>query len=307
MTRRYPVGIQTFSEIREGNYLYIDKTDLVWKLTNAAKYIFLSRPRRFGKSLLTTMLESYFAGRRDLFEGLNIMELEQDWQPYPVIHLDLSTAKKQSFDDELSDTLLFRLREYCKAYCIDSEKLSPGKCLESIISTAFAKDNSKVVILIDEYDAPLLDVLHEGEQLSSFKKVMQDKALKAGDADQAMREPQAILAGVPYVDGIKKKLAGAATRESFWEYSMYLILSMMNIYVLTQVHCWGGRIDMVVFASAATYVIEFKIGGTARQALEQIDTHSYADPFATAPKPVVKVGVLFDLDAWNIKEWVVSK
>ena len=97
MTRRYPVGIQTFSEIIRGGYVYVDKTDQVWQLTHYAKYIFLSRPRRFGKSLLTSTLESYFRGERELFEGLKIMELEQQWEQYPVIRLDISTAKAPGY------------------------------------------------------------------------------------------------------------------------------------------------------------------------------------------------------------------
>lgn len=91
--RKYPVGIQTFSRIVREGMVYVDKTDLVWQLANHAKYIFLSRPRRFGKSLLTSTLESYFRGEKELFEGLKIMSLEQEWVQYPVIHLDLSTVK----------------------------------------------------------------------------------------------------------------------------------------------------------------------------------------------------------------------
>ena len=86
MPRRYPVGIQTFSEIIKGGYVYVDKTDLIWNLAHEAKFVFLSRPRRFGKSLLTTTLDSYFKGQRELFEGLKIMELEQEWESRPVIH-----------------------------------------------------------------------------------------------------------------------------------------------------------------------------------------------------------------------------
>lgn len=91
--RRYPIGIQTFSEIIRNGYVYVDKTDLVWQLAHYAKYIFLCRPRRFGKSLLTSTLESYFQGEKDLFEGLKIMQMEQEWAQYPVLHLDLSGAK----------------------------------------------------------------------------------------------------------------------------------------------------------------------------------------------------------------------
>lgn len=88
--RRYPIGIQTFSRIIREGYIYIDKTDLIWQLAHYATYIFMSRPRRFGKSLLTSTLESYFQGERELFEGLKIMELEQEWTQYPVLHIDLS-------------------------------------------------------------------------------------------------------------------------------------------------------------------------------------------------------------------------
>ena len=107
--RRYPVGIQTFSEIRKGNYVYIDKTDLVWEMTRM-KYVFLSRPRRFGKSLLTTTLDSYFKGQKEYFEGLKIMALEKDWETYPVIHLDVSWAKNQLTTEDLKRCLLFMMK-----------------------------------------------------------------------------------------------------------------------------------------------------------------------------------------------------
>jgi len=96
--RKYPVGIQTFSEIRKGSYVYIDKTDLVWEMTRM-KYVFLSRPRRFGKSLLTTTLDSYFKGKKELFEGLKIMDLETEWEQYPVLHFDMSGARHLPVED----------------------------------------------------------------------------------------------------------------------------------------------------------------------------------------------------------------
>lgn len=99
--RKYPIGIQTFSEIIKKGYVYVDKTDLVWRLTNYAKFVFLSRPRRFGKSLLTSTLESFFCGEKELFEGLKVMVLETEWKQYPVIHLDLSGAKGQTSAEEL--------------------------------------------------------------------------------------------------------------------------------------------------------------------------------------------------------------
>ncbi|MCR5152614.1 MAG: AAA family ATPase [Prevotella sp.] len=110
--RKYPIGIQTFSEIIKGGYIYIDKTDLVWQMAHYAKYIFMNRPRRFGKSLLTTTLTSYFRGERELFEGLKIMPLEKEWAKYPVLHLDLSSAKNKETIEELRDALSFIMEPY---------------------------------------------------------------------------------------------------------------------------------------------------------------------------------------------------
>jgi hypothetical protein len=102
MMRKYPVGIQTFERIIKEGFVYVDKTDLVWQLAHYATFVFMSRPRRFGKSLLTSTLESYFKGDRELFEGLKIMELEKEWTQYPVIHLDLSVAKGQDSAEEFA-------------------------------------------------------------------------------------------------------------------------------------------------------------------------------------------------------------
>ena len=181
--RKYPIGIQTFSEIRKGNYVYIDKTDIVWNMVHEAKYIFLSRPRRFGKSLLSTTLDSYFQGRKDLFEGLKIMELEKEWESYPVIHLDLSEAKNQESSDGLRDALLLLLKPIVDDYGRDEDEKLPGALLKGLIRRAFRKTGKQVAVIIDEYDAPLLDVLHD-ERLKEFRIVMQEffQPLKASDA-----------------------------------------------------------------------------------------------------------------------------
>ncbi len=182
--RRYPVGIQTFSEIRKGGYVYVDKTDLVWKLTHDAKYIFLSRPRRFGKSLLTTTLDSYFQGRKDLFEGLKIMALEKEWENYPVIHVDLSAAKNQPDSIELQKTILFIMKPLIEEFGKDDDEQTPGKLLSGMIRRAYEKSGKQVAVIIDEYDAPLLEVLHEEERLPEFRRVMQEfyQPLKASEA-----------------------------------------------------------------------------------------------------------------------------
>jgi hypothetical protein len=133
------------------------------------------------------------------------------------------------------------------------------------------------------------------------------KALRKGDIDLAMREMQSYMAGIPYVEGFKQKLAEAATAEGFYEYTMYLIFSMLNVYVRTQVKCAGGRTDMVVWMPDTTYVFELKVNGTAQEALQQIDDKSYAIPYATDGRKVVKVGVKFNADTRTPEDWVISE
>ena len=171
--RRYPIGIQTFSEIIRGGYVYVDKTDLMWQLVNYAKFIFLSRPRRFGKSLLTSTLESYFQGERELFEGLKIMELEKDWQKYPVFHLDLSSAKHMP-PEQIREELWNLLTPYEKLYGENPKETTPGMRLGGLIERAYEKTGRQVAVIIDEYDAPLLDVLHEDTVLKEVREVMQE-------------------------------------------------------------------------------------------------------------------------------------
>lgn len=172
--KRCPVGIQTFSEIIKENYLYVDKTEYVYRMVYFdAKYFFLSRPRRFGKSLLTSTLHSYFEGRKELFKGLAIEQLEKDWTEYPVLHFDMSRAKH--VDKETLEAMLrFQLGEYEKIYGRNEEAIKINDRMTSLIQTAYKKTGRKVVVLIDEYDAPLLDVVHEEENLPILRNVMRN-------------------------------------------------------------------------------------------------------------------------------------
>ena len=129
------------------------------------------------------------------------------------------------------------------------------------------------------------------------------KALKQGDIDLAMRQMQAYLAGIPYVEGFKQKLAEAATKEGFYEYTFYLIFSMLNVYVRTQVKVAGGRVDMVVLMPDTIYVMELKTGDSAQHALDQIDARGYAKPYLTDGRRVVEVGIRFDIDKFTVEEW----
>ena len=498
--RKYPVGIQTFSEIIKENYIYVDKTDLVWELAHYAKFIFMSRPRRFGKSLLTSTLDSYFRGDRELFEGLKIMPLEKEWMRYPVLHLDLSVAKGQDNAEALRETLMWMMKPLTEVYGRENDETTPGKLLTGLVHRAMEKTGKQVVVIIDEYDAPLLDVLHNQSTLDTMRKVMQEfyvplkaneayikfcfitgitkfsqlsifstinnlvnvtldetyatlcgfteeelcttlwpdverlaeafkispeqmhdklkqqydgyhfaanspevynpfslltcflhrklknywfasesafdqptenmkdalpllyqsgyltikdydpdteayylaipnqevrvgyiygllptytglnsgdvqigfaakfwKALKQGDIDLAMRHMQSYLAGIPYVEGFKQKLAEAKTKEGFYEYTFYLIFSMLNVYARTQVKVAGARVDMVILMPDTIYVMELKVGDTARHALEQIETRGYAKPYVSDGRRVVKVGIRFDTDKHTVDEWEVEE
>ena len=183
LQRLYPIGIQTFSKIREGNYLYIDKTAYVYRMTHSASsYMFLSRPRRFGKSLLTSTLHSYFSGRKDLFHGLAMEKLEKEWTEYPVLHFDMSTAKHAD-SEQLLQELNLKLYGYEQIYGRLEEEVNPNQRLMGLIKRAYEQTGKKVVVLIDEYDAPLLDVVHERENLDVLRNIMRNfySPLKACD------------------------------------------------------------------------------------------------------------------------------
>lgn len=524
-TRRYPVGIQTFSEIIRGGYIYIDKTDLIWQLAHYAKFIFMSRPRRFGKSLLASTLESYFSGDKELFKDLKIMNLEKDWKKYPVLHFDLSSAKHLDCNG-VSQEIGLQLDEYEKIYGANPKETSIGMRLGGLIRRSSEKTGVQAVVLIDEYDAPLLDVLHDDDKLAEMREVLQefyqrlkslesnikfcfitgitkfsqlsifstlnnltnvtldpkfsaicgitedelttelwpdvenlakvykespeamhqrlknqydgyhfsenspevynpfsllksfmvqkigswwfesgtptflirqmqhfhtditslDKievpetsfdqptenmqdalsllyqsgyltikdyepltgaytlaipnmevrvgyvkgllptytglndgdvqlgfaakfwlALRKNDINLAMQHMQSYLASIPYVEGFKKKLADAATKEGFYEYTFYLVFSMLNVYVRTQVKVAGGRTDMVVFMPEVIYVIELKVNDNAENALKQINNNGYATPYLTDGRKVVKVGIRFNSDKHTIDEWKIEK
>ena len=230
---RYPIGIQTFERIISEGYVYVDKTDLVWQLAHTATYTFLSRPRRFGKSLLTTTLKSYFEGRRDLFEGLKIMSLEQEWKQYPVIHLDMSTAKNKRNAENLQQYLQRYISELLPDYPGDVQRL-PGEQLAGIIRRIFNETGEQVAVIIDEYDAPLLDVMHEQERLAPMKEVMQEfyQCLKACEG----------MIKFCFLTGITK----------FSQLSIFSTLNnIMNVSMMPQMVANSGIID--------TFLMLFKV------------------------------------------------
>ena len=518
--RIYPVGIQTFSDIINRGCVYVDKTDLIYKLTKKYKYVFLSRPRRFGKSLLSTTLHSYFAGEKDLFKGLAIEGLEKDWTEYPVLHFDMSTFKNCDLKD-LQSKFNFMLSQYESIWGKDPESETSGDRFKNLIISAKEQTGKPVIIIIDEYDAPLLDVLHNKDRLAETRTVMQEfyapikandeyirfafitgitkfsqlsifsainnltnismdpefaaicgitkeelattlsqdielmaehngvskeemkrmlqenydgyhftrnspdifnpfslmralasgeiedywfasgtstylinqmqrfktdvteldnvfafsssfdrptekmtdalpllyqsgyltikgydpltkgyflgipnkevraglmenllplytnlsdgtslgfaarfyQALVYGNIDKAMTLMKSYFASIPYPEGGKDVLADMQKNEYYYETVFYIMLSMMNIAVLTQVKSCRGRADAVMFSPHTIFVFEIKINKPAKEALAQIDEKGYMVPFEADERKLVKIGISFSTETRTIEDW----
>ena len=518
--RIYPVGIQTFSDIIKRGCVYVDKTDLIYKLTKKYKYVFLSRPRRFGKSLLSTTLHSYFAGEKDLFKGLAIEGLEKDWTEYPVLHFDMSTFKNCNLKD-LQSKFNYKLSEYESIWGKNPESETPGDRFKNLIISAKEQTGKPVIIIIDEYDAPLLDVLHNEDRLAEIRTVIQEfyapikandeyirfafitgitkfsqlsifsainnltnismdpefaaicgitkeeltttlsqdielmaehngvskeemarmlqenydgyhftrnspdifnpfslmralasgeiedywfasgtstylinqmqrfktnvteldnvfafsssfdrptekmtdalpllyqsgyltikdydpltkgyflgipnkevraglmenllplytnlsdgtslgfaarfyQALVYGNIDKAMKLMKSYFASIPYPEGGKDVLADMQKNEYYYETVFYIMLSMMNIAVLTQVKSCRGRADAVMFSPHTIFVFEIKINKPAKEALAQIDEKGYMVPFEADERKLVKIGISFSTETRTIEDW----
>ena len=179
----YPIGIQNFEKIREGGYIYVDKTAMIYDLVKSGTYYFLSRPRRFGKSLLLSTMEAYFKGKKELFKGLAIEESEKEWAGYPVLHLDLN-GKKYDSPQALTDNINYYLTLWDKELDTDTSSANDIEIrFKQIIDVACEKTGKKAVILIDEYDKPIVDNLGNPELADDFKKTLQGfySVLKAKD------------------------------------------------------------------------------------------------------------------------------
>lgn len=171
--RLYPLGIQTFSEIRRRDMLYVDKTEYVYRMASSGKFFFLSRPRRFGKSLLVSTFQSYFEGRKELFKGLAIEKLEHEWTEYPVLHFDMSGGKHLD-KEQLNRYLLSVLTENENRFGIKADAIDPNIRLMNLIKSLYQQTGKQVVVLIDEYDAPLLDVAHKDDNLIELRYIMRN-------------------------------------------------------------------------------------------------------------------------------------
>jgi hypothetical protein len=178
-TRLLPVGMQSFEKIRRGGYVYVDKTDFVWKIANEKQNNFLSRPRRFGKSLLTSTLKCYFEGKRDLFEGLKIMDLEKEWKPCQVFHFDFSGKNN---GEQLKSHLEGKILDY-EDLLGKSNYTNLNDRLVELMKKGAAKYAAPVAVLVDEYDAPLQHTLFDKEEHDRVRDVYTSffPALKTGE------------------------------------------------------------------------------------------------------------------------------
>ena len=180
--RKYPVGIQSFEKLREDGYLYVDKTALIYELVKNGTYYFLSRPRRFGKSLLVNTLKSYFEGRRELFSGLAIEQLETEWKQYPVFRFDFSTGKFET-RQMLQQAIDYKLSELEQQYGVPHEDWTPNIRMTRLIKAAYEQTGRQVVILVDEYDSAMLQHIDNEELQDGVRMEMRNLFSPIKEAD----------------------------------------------------------------------------------------------------------------------------
>ena len=265
----YPLGIQTFERIRKEDKLYIDKTEYIYHMTHTSgTYFFLARPRRFGKSLLVSTLQSYFEGKKDLFKGLAIEKLEQEWTGYPVLHFDMSGGKHME-KEQLERYLGFILENEERKWGIVHPQIDVNNRLTELINTAYEKSGKQVVVLVDEYDAPLLDVAHEEGKLDELRNVMRNfySPLK-------YREP--VLRFV-FLTGITK----FSQLSIFSELNNITLLSMNDDYAGI---CGITKEELLTQMSEDIAELAEKRGITKEQAIDKLKEH-YDGYHFTAESP----------------------
>ena len=433
--RKLPIGIQSFEYIRNQGFLYVDKTALIYKMATMGKPYFLSRPRRFGKSLLLSTIEAYFQGKRELFKGLAIEKLETDWLEYPVLHLDLNAEKYTSIE-ALTYILERHINGWEDTWGKDTRENSLSDRFIGVITRAYEKTGRQVVVLIDEYDKPLLQVFNDEKLQTEYLKTLKAFYGVLKSADRYLRfvfNPFSLLntlsfsrfgsywfqTGTPtflvellkqseydlrtLIDGVEMKESAFseyrvaennpipliyqsgyltikdyderfhlytlrfpndevkygfldfitpfytsvgdedngfyigkfvrelrsgdvesflerlrcffadfpyelnAKTERHYQVVFYLVFKLMGQFTGAEVRTARGRADAVVKTPDYIYVFEFKLDGSAEQALRQIDEKGYLLPYTSDGRQPVKVGVSFDAEQRNLGEWLIVK
>lgn len=305
--RKLPIGIQTFEDIRNDGYLYVDKTALMWTIANIGKPFFFSRPRRFGKGLLISTFEVYFKGRRELFTGLAVEELEKKWEEHPVLHLDLN-ARKYTTPADLDAILNQHLERWEAVYGEEKRDRASEERFAYVIRRASEQTGKGVVVLVDEYDKPLLQAIQNEPLLESYRSTLKAFYGVLKSADRYLRF--AFLTGVTKFSQVSvfsdlNQLNSQTERH--YQVIIYLIFKLMGQFTQAEVHSSRGRADAVVKTPKFVYVFEFKLKGTAGQALQQIEEKGYTLPYAAEGRQVIKVGVEFSAEKRNVERWMVEE
>ncbi len=305
--RKLPIGIQTFEDIRNDGYLYVDKTALMWTIANIGKPFFLSRPRRFGKGLLISTFEVYFKGRRELFTGLAVEELEKKWEEHPVLHLDLN-ARKYTTPADLDAILNQHLERWEAVYGEEKRDRASEERFAYVIRRASEQTGKGVVVLVDEYDKPLLQTIQNEPLLESYRSTLKAFYGVLKSADRYLRF--AFLTGVTKFSQVSvfsdlNQLNSQTERH--YQVIIYLIFKLMGQFTQAEVHSSRGRADAVVKTPKFVYVFEFKLKGTAGQTLQQIEEKGYTLPYAAEGRQVIKVGVEFSAEKRNVERWMVEE
>ena len=387
----YPIGIQNFEKIRRDGY-FIDKTALVYQMVKTGSYYFLSRPRRFGKTLLLLTLEAYFQGKKELFEGLAMEKLEKDWIRYPVLHLDLNIEKydtPESLDKILHDNLDAELHEFAEARGVSYDKLcddlkayydgyhfthhsigmyNPFSLLNAFKYKEFGsywfetgtptylvkllkkhhydlermaheETDSQVLNSIDSESTNPIPVIYQSGYLtikgydeefgmyrlgfpnreveegfvrfllpfyanvnkveSPFEIQKFVREVRSGDYDSFFCRLQSFFADTTY-EVIREQ-------ELHYENVLFIVFKLIGFYTQVKYHTSKGRIDLVLQTHKFIYVMEFKLDGTAEEALQQIHDKHYALPFASDRRKLFKIGVNFSAETRNIEKWIVEE
>ena len=170
---KYPVDTDQFQRIREDGKVYVDKTGLMYSLVSKYQYVFLARPRRFGKSLLCNTFKAYFQGQKELFEGLKVMDLEKEWKTYPVLHFTMSGLKNLKVSEAKTKLGNF-IADYERLYGRNTEEETPGARFRGLIHRACEKTGERVVVILDEYDAPVMRLLYDTKQLEEMRMMLRE-------------------------------------------------------------------------------------------------------------------------------------
>lgn len=271
--RKYPVGMQTFSKIREGNYVYVDKTKyIVHMLENGSQYVFLSRPRRFGKSLFVSTLQAYYEERKELFEGLALGDYEKNWVKHPVLHL--TSAVPLLYQSGYLTIKKYNpiLQSFQLDYPNKEVRLGMVKSLAPNYLSPIQMDNNGFIF-------EFLEQLYDGTM------------------DGALQKMQAYLAS------ISNRLSNK--NEKDFQTVFYLIFNLLGAYIKVEEDSAIGRADAVLHMPDTIYVMELKYDKSADEALQQIDDKGYLIPYSADGKRLVKVGVNYDSDKRTIGEWKI--